>query len=250
MTVSFEIVCFHAQLSAERGSVAKPLDVQMINILWRSARAHNRLCQLTVLTDPGTEFPGLDPAITVHRNARRDVGLLLSRIMSQADYVDQHQFQHPLVVLDNDIIINGTIGSVFDEDFDVAVAFRRQKKSPINSGVVLLHNRRPDAVKAFANQQLAVFVERFGHLAQWWGDQASLNAMIEVPRDIPVPSTVELHGAKVRLLDYMVWNRSPIRTWAQVLFPKRRTKILHFKSARRKPDMIRFYQRWFESRRA
>ena len=83
----------------------------------------------------------------------------------------------------------------------------------------------------------------------WWGDQAALNALIELPRDVAVPSLRVVDGVRVRLLEPGVWNHAPKRIGLQALFPKRGRRILHYKSKDRKPDMIRFYERWFDGER-
>ena len=200
---------------------------------------------LTLLTDLRTRFPGASPDIAIERRDLDVQALMLSRTIAQVDFLHRFDFSTPVALLDTDIVVNGPIGAIFAEDFDVAVCWRPGKKQPVNAGVILLNNRRPDAVRAFMDRLLATYRRDFSDQAMWWGDQAALNALVDLPRDVTVPSIRDIDGVRVRLLEPGVWNYAPKRMWAQVLFPKRGRKILHYKSKDRKPDMVRFWERWF-----
>ena len=250
MPTPYAILTFFAWKGDDGRAIVPASEMRLVHILHATARASGDPVHLTLLTDRRTEFPDLDPRITVDRHdIDPAAGLMLARTIAEAEFLDRWNFATPVALLDTDIVVNAPIGDIFAEDFDVAVCYRPKKKQPINAGAVLLGHRRPEVVRDFMARWLATHRRDFADQAMWWGGQAALNALIDLPRDVPVPSLQVVDGVRVRLLEPGIWNYAPKRWWIQALFPKRAKKILHFKSRDRKPDMIRFYERWFDGER-
>lgn len=250
MPTPYEILAFFAWKGDVGAPVVPPLELRLLHILQATARASGDPVGLTLLADRRTDFPGLDPRITLDRqDIDPAAGLMLARTVAEVDFLERFDFARPVAMLDTDIVVNGPIGELFDEDFDVAVCYRRRKGQPINAGAVFLGNRRPEVVRDFMRRWLATYRRDFADQAMWWGDQAALNALLDLPRDVAVPSIRVVDGVRVRLLEPGIWNYAPRRLGLQALFPKRGRKILHYKSKDRKPDMIRFYERWFDGER-
>lgn len=250
MPTPYEILAFFAWKGGDGTPVAPPLEMRLLDILHATARASGDPVHLTLLADRHTAFPGLDPRIAVDRHdVDPATGLMLARTVAEVEFLERWDFARPVALLDTDIVVNAPLGEIFAEDFDVAVCFRPRKTQPINAGAILLGNRRPAVVRDFMARWLATYRRDYADQAMWWGDQAALNTLIDLPRDVPVPSLQVIDGVRVRLLEPGIWNYAPKRIGLQALFPKRGRKILHYKSKDRKPDMIRFYERWFDGER-
>ncbi|MEJ0013496.1 MAG: hypothetical protein WDM94_12925 [Bauldia sp.] len=238
---------FMGNAKRRRETVASDVarEVALIELIYRSALEREGAAEVVVLTDETTDLGALTSSLQIVRYDLRDIPLMLARLTAESRYVSEHPLDRPIVLADTDILINRSIASLFADDFDVAVTVRRKRTMPINSGVRLIHNRRPEVSRRFMRELAELVGGRFLHEANWWADQMALNAMVSIDARLRLPASVTHNGFIVRALPVGEYNYSPpAHRWAMML-PYRRKAILHFKSARRKALMPDFFRRHF-----
>ena len=208
--------------------------MRMIDMLFRSVRLFHRHARCTLLTDAATRVNG------VRGRWRRSVHevdyrrLMLSRTRAQHDYVSAHDFRCPLALIDSDILVNGSLGSLCDQDFDVALTVRPSKRMPINGGLIILNNRRPDRSRAFVRRLLEIYETRFTDDAQWYGDQLALVACLDRPvRELSEAAPVTVGDVRVLLLPCETFNFSSDADPRAIERPLPDKRILHFKGPRK-----------------
>ena len=176
--------------------------------------------------------------------------LMLSRSRAQGELVARHDFARPLVLLDSDILLNGSLRPLFDEDFDVGVTWRPIKNMPINGGLLVLHNRRPEVAKAFFARFVRTYVERFagGDNAAWYGDQLALQECVGLSREqLAREQLVVKDGCRIRLLPCDTYNFSPENRLDAIADGLPEKLVLHFKG-QRKRLMQPFWNAFLEPR--
>ncbi len=209
---------------------------RMLDLLFRSVRLAHAAPECVLLTDRPTRMDGVRGPL---RRVDGDVDharLMLSRTEAQATFVDRHDFARPLVLLDSDILLNGSLRPLFDEDFDVAVTWRPIKDMPLNGGLLVLHNRRPAVSKSFFAKFARTYRERFasGGNAAWYGDQLALQECVGLDRhQLAKQTVVERDGCRIRLLPCEQYNFSPDNRLDAIADGLPDKLVVHFKGARK-----------------
>lgn len=236
-------VSFHADRPAGAAGVHPNANLdaagyrRMLDLLFRSVRLADRDAECVLLTDPGTRLDGVEGELRRIDGPVDHAALMLSRTLAQGEFVARHDFARPLVLLDSDILLNGSLAPLFAEDFDVGVTWRPQKDMPINGGLLVLHNRRPEAAKAFFAKFVATYRERFaeGGNAAWYGDQRALQECVGMTREQLAQHTlVAKDGCRIRLLPCDTYNFSPENRLQAIADGLPSKLVLHFKGQRKR----------------
>lgn len=127
--------------------------------------------------------------------------LLKAIISAQIAYVKQWSDDHPVVMVDMDVLIARPLGPAFDGTFDIGVTNREHPAQPIQNGVIYL---APGSKK----WALKMFEKTLELCEHWWGsDQKALAfALAPVPRIHRVEE--RLGGARVAFLPCATHNFS------------------------------------------
>ena len=219
-------------------------------MLFRSARIFHRNVICTLLTDDQTNMDKLATVFQRRNYAIDHQALMLSRSLAQFKYIDEFDFSHPLVLIDSDILVNGSIQSIFDEDFDVALTWRNNKLMPINGGMVILNNRRPDAVRNFFRRFISIYQASYSNSinSHWYGDQLALRDLIDQgPEDFSDHKIIVVNGCRILLLSCDIYNFSPNNKYQEICSDLSGKIILHFKGERKRL-MSHFWKAWIKSR--
>jgi hypothetical protein len=214
--------------------------LRMLDLLFRSARLFHRGASCTLLTDSATQVHGVRGPwrrveVPVDHGA-----LMLSRAQAQLQWVEQWVEQRdavrPLVLLDSDILLAAPLHELFASDFDVALTWRANAEMPINGGLLLLNDRRPEVARRFFRRFVAVYRERYaGADASWYGDQLALRDCVGVPQaQMAQQATVDVEGCRVRLLPCASHNFSPHNSFAAIANGLPGVQVLHFKGQRKR----------------
>ncbi len=222
----------------------------MIEMLFRSARIFHRNVICTLLTDDQTNMDKLATVFQRRNYAIDHQALILSRSLAQFKYIDEFDFSHPLLLIDSDILVNGSIQSIFDEDFDVALTWRNNKLMPINGGLIILNNRRPDVVRDFFRRFIFIYQTSYSdpQNSQWYGDQLALRDLIDQsPEDFSNNRVVVVDGCRILLLSCDIYNFSPENKYQEICTGLPGKVILHFKGERKRL-MTHFWNAWIKTR--
>lgn len=218
----------------------------MIEMLFRSARIFHRNVICTLLTDSQTN---MDKLATVFQRRNYEIDrqeLMLSRSLAQFKYINEFDFSHPLLMIDTDILVNGSIQSIFDEDFDVALTWRNNKLMPINGGLIILNNRRPDAVRDFFGRFISIYETFYSDYenSRWYGDQLALRDVINLSLvDYSDYKITMVNGCRILLLPCDVYNFFPKNKYKCICSDLSGKIILHFKGERKRL-MGPFWKAW------
>jgi hypothetical protein len=210
---------------------------RMLDLLFRSVRLMHEHATCTLITDAATRICGVRGPIR-RINGRVDhAALMLSRTEAQAAFVRAFEFDRPLVLLDSDILLNGSLQPLFDEDFDVGLTWRPSTEMPLNGGFMALHNRRPEVSKAFFARFARAYREDFatGGNAAWYGDQLALQHCIGLDSNqLAVQPLIEREGCRIRLLPCETYNFSPDNRFDAIADGLPDKLVLHFKGQRKR----------------
>jgi hypothetical protein len=238
-----EFVSFHADRPAGAHGPHPNANLQsqgymrMLDLLFRSARLFHPGARCTLLTSADTRVRGVAGPLRRVDVPVDHAALMLSRSRAQLTCVERSDFARPLVLLDSDILLRGSLQGLFAEDFDVALTWRANKAMPVNGGMLVLHNRRPDVSRAFCQRFLRVYGERYAADANaaWYGDQLALRDVVGLSwREFGEHTLVERDGCRIRLLPCEVWNFSPDNTLAAIVDGLPDKLVLHFKGQRKR----------------
>lgn len=209
--------------------------VRNIGLLFKSAMMFHPRSELHVLTSPQTKLNSLT------MNYKRwdyevDAGaLMLSRAFAQQKMLRDNDFDLPIVLADSDILINGNLGPVFEEEFDVALTWRPSINMPINGGFLILNNRNPEAVRSFFDHFIAVYRSKYQDSASWYGDQLALRDICGVTyREMRDRKIMNIGGRKILFLPCETYNHTPADNFSSVLNPISEPLVLHFKGRRKR----------------
>lgn len=254
-----EFVSFHADRPAGAAeahpntNLGSSSYMRMLDLLFRSARLTHRGAGCTLLTDAATRVDGVrGPFRRIDRPI--DHGkLMLARASAQLAHVDASPFGRPIVLLDSDILLNGSLQRVFDDDFDVGLTWRASRTMPINGGLVVLNHRRPEVSRAFFRRFVTHYVDRYGGdgNASWYGDQLALRDLVGLThQEMKQQDVVTQDGCRIRLLPCDVYNFSPDNRLAAIQDGLPDKLVLHFKGQRKRlmEPFWSTFLKWRESR--
>jgi hypothetical protein len=238
-----EFASFHADRPAGTDAAHPNTTLQaqsymrMLDLLFRSARLFHRGARCTLLTSPTTVVAGLSGRVRRVDVPVDHARLMLSRARAQLAHVEASDFTRPLVLLDSDILLRASMQPLFADDFDVAVTWRPSASMPINGGLLVLNNRRPEAVRAFCRRFVACYAAR--HSAdgndRWYGDQHALREIVGLTaRELHRTEHVMRDGCRIRLLPCDQWNFSPDNRLAAIADGLPDKVVLHFKGQRKR----------------
>lgn len=210
---------------------------RMLDLLFRSVRLSHPTARCVLLTDRTTRMDGIRGPVQRVDGPVDHGALMLSRSLAQAEFIARHDFTRPLVLLDSDILLNGSLRPLFDEDFDVGVTWRPIKNMPLNGGLIVLHHRRPEVSKAFFARFVRTYRERFAGdgNAAWYGDQLALQECVGLDRkQLAQQQLVVKDGCRIRLLPCDTYNFSPENRLDAIADGLPDKLVLHFKGQRKR----------------
>ncbi|HKT34897.1 MAG TPA: hypothetical protein VJR03_08685 [Nitrospira sp.] len=244
-----EFVTFHAWLTPEESghpnqSLAFAEQLQLIRLMMKSVRLWYPGSSMTLLTNARTAAWRLPWHCTRVVNDVAPANLMLERAVAQERYVLASHMAAPMVLLDSDMLLNGSLQTVFERTFDVALTWRPNHEMPINGGLVILNNERPHVVKDFFSRYVSVYRRKYAEQARWFGDQLALQECVglqgEAMSDYGV---VERDGCRLLLLPCTRYNFSPHNRYRDICSRLPDKAVLHFKG-QRKRLMARFWRAW------
>ena len=256
MNTAPAIVSFHADRPAGVQGVHPNANLQpseymrMLDLLFRSARLSHRSTRCVLLTDTATRVLGLTGHYRRIDGPVDHAALMLSRAEAQLAFVEQDDFAHPIALLDSDILLNGSLSPLFSEDFDVALTWRPLRRMPINGGVILLNNRRPEAARAFFRRFVHLYRSKYATAgsAAWYGDQyALLHCLGATYDELSTQAVIVRKESRVRLLSCDTYNFSPENDLAAIDGGLPKKVVLHFKGPRKRL-MQQFWTTFLEPR--
>lgn len=208
----------------------------LIDLMFRSAKLFHPQCRRAVLSDERSEFDYLEGGIQVFRNPLEPgAPMMFNRLASQINYVKQYGASTNLVTLDSDILVNGDVEDLFEEDFDIGLTYRLRDDMPINWGVMFISCRNPEKVIAFLEKILAVYRANYFTSEDFWCDQYALMDVIDRERFASRESDwLNIEGVKIKLLPCDVYNHSPENEAQEFTQPLVNEKIIHFKGNRKR----------------
>lgn len=236
---------FHVELEPTQGvhpnaTMAASEYLEMIGLMSRSVRLIHPEAVVSVITDERSSFATLRGQIDVHRYPIDRAALMLERTAAQLRFIEEYAFDAPLVLLDSDILLNASLASVFERDFDVALTWRESADMPINGGLILLNNRRREAVLGFFRAFLARYRSEFARDGSWFGDQRALHALLGLESTaIAQLEQITVGDCRVLLLPCEQHNYSPANRAQAVRRRLVGRTVLHFKGERKR--LMRLY---------
>jgi lipopolysaccharide biosynthesis glycosyltransferase len=245
-------VTFHADILDENLEIDTPLDnnnfydyQQSINLMFKSVDKFHGDCQKVILTSLETNLSFLPVDIKVKRYPINSREIMLSRLVSQLDFLKNHDFESDVVLLDSDILINGNLESLFDHEFDLALTIRDNQEMPINGGIIYVCKKNPAVVINFFERLYLLYMEKYQEKSQWWGDQYALADIIGYKENRKFDAgIIDIDNIKVLLLPCEIYNFSPNNYESNLdVYELKDKKILHFKG-QRKPYMSVYWQNY------
>jgi hypothetical protein len=217
--------------------------VRNIELLFKSVSVFHPESKLRMLTSSKTDLSALKMSYQRVDSEIDPEALMLSRSLAQQDLVNRDDFSLPIVLIDSDILMNGNLEPVFAHDFDVALTWRASVNMPINGGLLILNNRRPEMARKFFNDFVAIYREKYMDGAGWYGDQLALRDVCGVNyREMRRRKLIEINGYKILFLPCDIYNFSPEDRFSAVITPILEAVVLHFKGNRK-----RFMQAYWEA---
>ena len=168
---------------------------------------------------------------------------MMSRSIAWLDYI--RKVEGHTIFLDSDILINGDLSQVFDNDFAIALTYRDEDKWPINAGINFAHGQHLDSAAQFHARWLERFRKHHHGSSVWGGDQDVLREMFATV-DFARGDTFcqELDGIKVLFIPCSTYNFSTsYGCEMDGHYPEK--KVLHFKG-RRKPHLFPYWRRFIK----
>ena len=234
-------VTFHADILEEDIEANTPLDQnnfydyqETINLMFQSVDKFHNQSKKVILTNLETNLSFLPVDIKVKRYPIDSREIMLSRLVSQLDFLRNHDFESNVVLLDSDILINENLESLFDNEFDLALTIRDDQEMPINGGIIYISKKNPEPVINFFEKLYVLYTEKYQEKSQWWGDQYALADVIGYKENTQFESgIIEIDNIKVLLLPCEIYNFSPNYESNLDVYELKDKKILHFKGPRK-----------------
>lgn len=209
--------------------------IGMIDMMFQSARKFHPGSCCTVLTDEATRLEALSSRYSrINCTVRREK-MMFDRMTAQFEFVRAYDFSLPIFLVDSDVLINNSLDSVFQHDFDIGLTWRHDSKMPINGGVIILNNRRPDAIRRFFSLFHEIYSKKYADRADWYGDQYALRDCIGMTAEEMAShqGMIEMQGCRILLLPCEQYNFSPNNSIPTIASRFRDKFVLHFKGERK-----------------
>jgi len=242
-TAAPDFVSFHADRPAGAAAVHPNANLaaqgymRMLDLLFRSARLFHRGARCTLLTDASTHVHGIRGTVQRVLAPIDHRTLMLSRSLAQLQHVEQTDFRRPLVLIDSDILLRASLQDLFSTDFDVGLTWRTNREMPINGGLIVLNNRRPEVTRRFFGKFVAIYQERYAgdSNAAWYGDQLAMRDCVGLGHETMAKEPVQvIDGVRVRFLPCDTYNFSPDNSLAAIASGLPDKRVLHFKGQRKR----------------
>jgi hypothetical protein len=244
-----EFVTFHAWLPPEdtghpNQSLAFAEQLLLIRLMSQSVRIWYPKSSITLLTNARTAGWRLPWHCKRVISDVTPGELMLERALAQERYLLASDMSAPMVLLDSDILLNGPLRNVFERPFDVALTWRPHHEMPINGGMIILNNERPEVAKAFFSRYVSVYRQKYTEQSKWFGDQFALRDCVGLrAEDMSEYQTVERDGCRLLLLPCSSYNFSPHNRYRAICSRLPEKAVLHFKG-QRKRLMVPFWRAW------
>jgi len=254
-------VTFHASLNSETEDILQSKGVhfntadiyeRQINWLLRSAEFYFPACRMVVITDLDTNFNDLihdrlKGSVEIFRAKAPGHGAMLSRARAQVEWLEQEKLNQtlqaePIILVDSDMIINGSMDELRSSDYDVALTYRTHRKMPINGGVFIIAPGQMDNALRFSRWVEQIYTSKFSD-DLWYGHQQALIETVgradfdasnksHLLAHCPSPSSGDDQPVRIKLLSVEDWNYTVDVTLksARALL---KARILHFKGTRK-----------------
>ncbi|MDF0643251.1 MAG: hypothetical protein P0111_04425 [Nitrospira sp.] len=244
-----EFITFHVRLASYESvhpnqSMGFEEQVHLIRMMFNSVRYSCPGAIRTLLTNIQTSD------VRLPLNCRRVTGpvnakdLMLERAIAQERYLLASDMSTPMVLLDSDILLNGSLAAVFRRPFDVALTWRPNQEMPINGGLILLNNVRPDVTRTFFTRYVAIYKSKYAQQATWFGDQLALRDCVGLSiENMGEQIIIDHDGCRVLLLPCDTYNFSPRNHYRAICTSLPDKVVLHFKG-QRKRLMAPFWRAW------
>lgn len=219
--------------------------LQMIDTLFRSAAIYHPDCKKVILTDKSTDLSQVASDIVIYRVDIDSEKVMLGRLIAQLNYARSEDERSDIVFLDSDMLINGSLGSLFSEQFQVALTYRSHNEMPINGGVIFVSKHQKQRAVEFLEFVLTIYQEKYAAHSTWWGDQYALMDAISTDLHSQLLSDdqsmrwVETDRFKTLLVPCRVYNFSPSYEFDSIASRLAEPAIIHFKGHRK--NLIAFY---------
>jgi hypothetical protein len=151
------------------------------------------------------------PTREINRNE-----LTLEILRLQKDFFSQAADDTHWIVCDPDFLFFRDVTFVFDDDFDVAMTVRPDRRMPFNSGIFFINNTNQNAVKFFT-AQVRIIEELLMSNSQWFGDQLVLKHMIDNAHELQESGIFLFEDLRIKLLSAKQFNFSPNREHPNLL---------------------------------
>ncbi|MFO6418780.1 hypothetical protein ACLBKS_01080 [Hylemonella sp. W303a] len=250
-----EFVAFHVGLGIDQAvhpnqTLEHENYLSMIDMMFASVRLFHPKAVRVMLSDRSTSFDRIHSRLD--RLIRGDVDgsrLMLERTRAQWLYVQASAFEQPIVMLDSDILINESLAPVFQRSFDVALTWRENDEQPVNGGLMILNNQRPEMVRRFFEKFMSIYQEQYAEgQAAWFGDQLALRDCLGLKlKEFSRQDVIEVDGCRVLLLPCDIYNFSPDNRYEEIADGLPGKRVLHFKGERKRL-MGPFWRAWLRPR--
>jgi Nucleotide-diphospho-sugar transferase len=214
--------------------------LMQIDLMFRSAALAHPNCKKVVLTDLHTAFPGLSSDIQIYRLDLNPELVMLSRLEAQLHYITHHDLGSDIVLLDSDMLIQGSLKKLFSKDFSVGLTYRDPTESnyqemPFNGGVIFVTKSQKAQAIQFLERVYTLYQTEYSHQGTWWGDQyAMLGAVGQENFHQRTSDLLHVDNAKVQLLPCSVYNFSPNNKYRAIALGFADKKVIHFKGPRKR----------------
>lgn len=225
----------HAKRSHPNVNLGPHAYKRMIDMLFRSVRIFHAQSRCTLLSNPETRVDGIRAPFDKFNLQVNHSALMLSRSEAQLAYLQAQDFSQPLVFIDSDILINAALTPLFEEDFDVALTWRQSSTMPINGGLIILNNRRPEIAKKFFRDFVEIYRKNYADQGAWYGDQLAMRDLVGLNhRQMQQASLIHIQDCRVLLLSCDIYNFSPENNFNSIVNRPIEKAVLHFKGERKR----------------
>jgi len=253
-SVTLEFVTFHVALGTDKfvhpNQTLKHKEyLSMIDMMFASSQLFHPTGKNTVLTDVHTSIDGLSRRTNTVRFDINPAKLMLERAIAQLKHVQSSLNNNPMIILDSDILINASLLHIFrNYDFDAAITWRPNDVMPINGGLLILNNVRPEISTRFFNRFVDIYLEKYADQADWYGDQLALRDCVGIgSNDYAENKLIEVAGCRILLLSCDTYNFSPKNQFKAICSALSEKAVLHFKGERKRL-MSPFWRGWLRPR--
>lgn len=221
-----------------------------IHLLFASARLSHPGCKNVILTDTATPLKAEKGVEMIRLDLDPDQPAYM-RLAAQIHFI-KNFVSGPMAFLDYDMLVQGSLLSLFDKRFDLAVSVRttyqgKPHPCPINGGLLIVH---PDGIESsvtFLKKVLAYYDAHYAEFKNWGGFQGAINDVVGDANIFGRTSDIiETAGTRLLILPEDIYNFT-LGGEAHLVEYVPDKKILHFKGMR-KDDMARYWNEYLRSR--